>query len=188
VCPLDGIVCELLYAHRVKPREHFPAGTLNRLLRLKLIQGQKVFARPPLALQEPLATIRKGGEMPDFDALAYKAEKRLEEPREYEVFFATQRAENIFGGKAPKIQLTQMGHDIQISSVLEAHKRMGVNPQNWVSEDRLQGIKKYLPKIPDALVFWDEVTAIEVLGDYPASRIAVFSEKIHALGFTIELW
>jgi hypothetical protein len=184
----DSAVRELLFAHRVKPREHFPAGTLRQLLRKGLVEPLLVFARPPLDLQEPLAVIRPRDPEPDYDVLAYGAEQRLQDPREYTVYRASAKAARLYGGTVPLSHPLQVGHDIQISSVAEAHRRRGVNIDNWISEDRLQSLKKLLPKIPDALVFGSPIIAVEVIGDYPATRIREFVRAFNGYDWQVELW
>jgi hypothetical protein len=188
VIPLDGTVCELLFAHRVKPAEHFPAGMLRRLLRTGLVEPVEVFARPWMRLETPLAVIGRDDPEPNYDALAYAAEKRLEEPRELTVYRATRRAANIYGGTVPLSHQLQMGHDVQISSVLEAHRKRGVNIDNWISEDQLGALKGLLPKIPDALVFGAPIIAVEVIGDYPATRIREFVRAFNGYDWQVELW
>jgi hypothetical protein len=184
----DQTICELLFAHRIKPAEHFPRGTLQPLLRNRLVEPVRIFARLPLALKNPLAVINPGDPEPDYDALEYAAEKRLDDPREYVVYRATQKAANVYGGTLTQVQWLQAGHDIQISSVLECHRLRGVNIANWISEDRLQPLKKLLPKIPDALVIGSPNIAVEAIGDYPAKRIRDFVRAFNGYDWTVELW
>jgi hypothetical protein len=185
---VDRSVCELLFAHRIKAAQHFPAGILRRVLRTGLVEPVRIFARPPLDLQEPLAVIRPGEPEPDFDALAYAATKRIEAPREYTVYRASAKAARLYGGTVPPSHPLQCGHDIQLSSVVEAHRKRGTIIDNWISEDRLQSLKKLLPKIPDALVFGLPIIAVEVIGDYPATRIREFARAFNGYDWTVELW
>jgi hypothetical protein len=161
---------------------------LKRLLRTGLVEPVRLYARPPLALENPLAIINPGDQEPDYDAIEWMAEKRIEEPREYVAYRATQRAANIYGGTVAQLQPLQAGHDIQISSVLEAHRRRGVNVTNWAGEDRLGSLKKLLPKLPDALVMGAPIIVVEVIGRYPASRVREFVRAFNGLQWTVELW
>jgi hypothetical protein len=188
ILPLHWPVIELLWFHRIKPVRHFPKGTLKRLRRLGLVEGMKVLARPALDLIAPLAVVKPGDPMPDCDALAYAGEKRLEPPIEFEVFRATQRAANIFGGIIGQVQPLQAGHDVQVSSVLEAHRKRGL-ADCWFSEDVLRQRAKGFKKYPDALVFTPpQYTAVEIIGDYSASRIREFVEVFNGYGLIVELW
>jgi hypothetical protein len=176
----------------VKTARNFEPGILQRLIRTGLVEKVPVFARPQLPMKEPLAIIRPGDQMPDCEALAYAGEKRLEEPRSYNAFRATQRAANIYGrGRRPDLSTLQVGHDIQLAAVHETYMRERFNDAFWFGEDYLATSNKLkLPKIPDALLcLWEQGwAAIEVIGDYPASRIREFLEAFRAFEITVELW
>ncbi len=185
---LDGTMSDLTRRVRVKALEHFEPGILPRCERLKLVERVKVFGRPPFPVHEPLWT-GDGTETPDCEKLAYQASRRLPEPREFVVWKASQRAVNVFAGRyLSKINVLQIGHDVQLASVLEAFRQAGRRTDLWVGEDRLEGLRQHLTKVPDAFVLTDPPTVIEYVGDYPASRIEAFVRSFSGYGFNIELW
>jgi hypothetical protein len=187
--PIETVMTELTRVVAVKPTWHFEPAMLRRLDRLKLVEKMKVVGRPPTTVMDPLWVFRPGDPLPPHERIAWAAQKRLKPPQEYTVVRASQRGCNIFGGSVVRWNPTQIYHDTMKSSVLEAWRAAGRRTDLWVGEHRLGSLAKLLPKVPDAFVLLqDRAVIVEVIGDYPPSRIREFVESLDGYGFEIELW
>lgn len=185
---IDEPIIELTRSLRLKLPEHFPPGALRRCLRLGLVEELTIFAREIIPLTEPLFTVRPRGPRPDYEKLAYAAERRMRPPRDQKFIKATQRAANIYGGRVARINPLQAWHDAQLSFIAEAHRRRGIEPHDiWVGEDNLPTWDVF-SRIPDAIAFVNPLIVIEFIGHYPADRIRKLVEAYRDTKFEIELW
>lgn len=185
---LDLLLYSLTHCLRIVPLSFAPT-MIRRAERLGLVEKRAIFARPPLTLTEPLATIGPKDKLLQGweHKLQWSAEKRLEEPEQYYVFFASRKAANIYGGEVPKFTDLQAGHDILLAQVFSTYMLRGLNPQTWFGEDSLKGFEK-LTKIPDALILGVPPKAIEILGFYSSDRIRLFRESFRDGLLTVEFW
>jgi hypothetical protein len=188
--PLDLLLYILTHCLRIVPLDFAPTA-IRKAERKGLVTRRKVFARPPLMLNGPLAVIGPKDELPDGweHKLQWIAEKRLEEPRQYDVYFASQFGCNVFGGSVPKVNDLQVGHDVLLAQVFSEYMHRGLRPELWTGEDQMEGcFESITNKVPDAFILGSPCKVIEILGFYSANRIREFVLEFKNGLITVELW
>lgn len=112
---------------------------LNALTRDGWLSRLATTVGPPLPLERPLCTWRPGDSPPDFDALAYAAQRRAPTNRvPMELFAATPAAARRFGGHTGQFKLGSLFHDLNVA---ELYVRLFLKDrpaaQAWIGEDLL---------------------------------------------------
>jgi hypothetical protein len=158
-----------------------------------LLGRQRITARPLPAIEAPALGWRRGDELPDFGALAWRLQARWSEPpRPTTVYLATARAANLYGGrnrgrlKRPH----QASHDLGVAAVYL--RLLQSDPQaaeRWVGEDVLD-TKPFGGKVPDAALVEESVIrqVIEFGGAYDKARLSDFHHACARLGLPYEVW
>lgn len=160
-----------------------------------LLKRLTVYARPLLDLTGPLLIWRPGNPAPNFDALAWRLERRTPTvaPRQLTAYRTTPTANNQFGGPPrfkPLIH-DQVWHDLHVSAVfLRFLKTDPEAAAAWVGED-VRGKEGHLLKDPDAVLEFRDgrpPVVIEFAGRYDARRLAEFHHDCVKRERSYQLW
>lgn len=94
---------------------------------------------PALSLVQPICSWSPGEEAPDFDALAYTAQKRAPRARtSMDLFAAAPAAARRFGGRAGGFKLGHLFHDLNVAALYaRLFTEDPASAEAWVGEDRL---------------------------------------------------
>ena len=128
---------------------------LSTLVETGLLQQARVMARPLPEMTAPVSRWKPGDAVPAFGGITWQLQSRWrQEPRQTRIYFATTRATNLFGGRAPgRIkQEFQATHDLGVSEMYLLLRRD--RPEialHWIGEDVLAPHRRG-QKLPDAVI------------------------------------
>lgn len=109
--------------------------------------------QPPL--ESPLAVWQPGDWVPGFGSIAWQLASRWQKtPELLNVYFATQRAANIWGGKRKGSipQRFQVSHDLAVAEMFFAIlRRDPALLQLWIDEERLAPFRRGV-KLPNGVL------------------------------------
>ena len=169
----------------------------NRLVRKGQLKSQ-VFEVQEVAINErPLCCSGLECE-PDYDALAYSLERRFSgSSKPTRVFWPSLQFSRRYGrwtGADSYSCSHKLSHDVLITAVwlhfLKNSPAVALDhwvPERWLQSERRRGV--WLGPIPDALIKdGEQLTAIEIGGNYPATWIRHHVERFQAAGWAWQLW
>ena len=155
--------------------------------------GERLLARPLLALDAPLFVWAPGQPPPDCGRLSYRAQARWDVPaRPTLVWYAGPVAAARLGGWARGAvkNYCQVTHDLHVSELyLKLLRSDHPRAATWVGEDALPpGILG--PCVPDAVLMRRRTPAraIEFGGAYPPERFEKFHEHCSLNQMPYEIW
>lgn len=169
------------------------ARRLRRLAAGGWVIGERLLARPLLALDAPLFAWEPGDPPPDYGRLSYRAQARWREPAVPTlVWYAGPVAAARLGGHARGAVKNhcQVTHDLHVAALYLKLLRSG-DPRAtaWVGEDALPPglLGSY---VPDAVLMHRgmPVRAIEFGGAYPPERFERFHEHCSFDQLPYEIW
>ena len=170
------------------------AGSLNRLMRQRLLTTWRVLAAPPEPLTAPLWSGGPDDPPPNFGALAYQLASRECAPvRMLSVFHATERGAHTVGGVCPsRAHPLQVGHDLGATSAVVASRV--TEPDQIVGEDFFHriGRRDINGFVPDAVVLDRGGRVLRAIergaASYGPSRLREMWEATSNAGITLEVW
>lgn len=168
---------------------------LKRLVEQQLVQRTVVLARPAPVIEAPLANWKPGDASPHFGQVAYRCQERwrMRPARQCVVWFATERASQIYGGAA-RGELkhpSQATHDLGVAAVwLRLRQVAPAWAAAWKGEDLLAHTRVG-EKLPDAFIVDQSdrtVMVIEFGGAYDAERIEAVHRDCENRELPYQLW
>lgn len=131
---------------------------LDECLDLGLIECAAVICEGAGRLSEPFYTWHPDDPLPRFESLASRCRCReFLSVRERKIYFATERAVDLFGGVAPHASsIFQIAHDVSVVEILIALRECGDEAADrWVSEALFahRHAGKLGDYVPDAAIF-----------------------------------
>ena len=147
---------------------------------------------PEVALENPLEMWLPGQPEPDFGSLSYRAHARWTRPPVFErLVYATKTAAGHLGGfgDSPP-DANHATHDMHLAAVF-LFKRLHepACAESWQSEDIVRsGRSGYDDKLPDAIVTYPIVTAIDFVGKYTKAKLNAFHKYCERENMAYELW
>lgn len=168
---------------------------LHMLTRMRLVACVELLARPILDLHGPLVCWEPGETPADFEALAWRLEKRWQTPlAPTRVYFAGTETVRIFGGcaKGHLTNVNQVSHDLHVAEVyLRFLEKDLPRAEMWVSEDELSEHRKKFEKQPDAVLHDEAGTprlVIEFGGLYGPEKLRAFHNDMDHRNLPYEIW
>lgn len=163
------------------------------LMHSGLVEITPMLAHPAIELTEPLAVWQPGLPPPAFGEIAYAAKSRWKCPPVVTEFVtATTDAGRLMGGQGGRHPRTsEASHDMHLAAVyLRMRRELRTRSESWRSEAQVLAKRDgAADKLPDALVRdGRSKTAIEFVGEYPATKLAAFHGYCEREGFGYELW
>jgi hypothetical protein len=168
---------------------------LKRLVEQHLVQRTIVLAKPAPLIEAPLVNWKPGDPSPDFGQVAYQCQDRwrMRPTRQCVVWFATERASQIYGG-AGRGELkhpSQATHDLGVAAVwLRLRQVAPAWADAWKGEDLLAHTRVG-EKLPDAFIVDQSdqtVLVIEFGGAYDAERIEAVHRDCENRELPYQLW
>lgn len=168
---------------------------LKTLARADLVRRVTVSARTLPPIEAPVVTWQPGHPAPHFGQVAYRLQHRWRRRavRSLTTFIATDRAAQLYGGKA-RGQLKhplQATHDLGVAAVwLCLHRQAPAWAQAWRSEDLLAHTRRG-EKLPDSFILDGEgetAWVIEFGGSYDAGRVQDFHEDCSSRELPYQIW
>jgi len=175
-------------------RPHETARTrLRALEKLGWLKICQVYARPLIALDEPIACWQPGEETPNFAAISHRIKNRFSgAAKATSVALASREAGKRYGcpaGHAPR--RSEATHDLGLAAVyLHFLRRDSARAKAWISEASLVAAGEgRASKLADALLrFPSGETVIEFGGEYGKAKLEAFHEDCADRGRSYELW
>lgn len=182
--------------------QHWWAGeTSNARRRLRKLTSAgylarlTVLARPLPVLEAPLFQWQPGTAPPDYQALAYRCQRRWRRrpARHCRAFLATGRASTFFG--APQRERldkpTQATHDLGVAQVWLRLREIAPHLADaWAGEDAIAHTRLG-QKLPDAVVVHGErrrTLVVEFAGAYGPQRLRAFHHDCQSRNLPYCLW
>lgn len=179
------------------PHARDPAAAARRRLEAlaesDLLTFEPLWARPELALTEPLATWQPGLRRPDLGQLAPLVRSRWEKPAlRTPCAFATRAGSLRFGGEGGRSpREAEVTHDLHLARVyLLMRTELPTRAQSWVAEEGIAAARiDRVQKLPDAQVTdGTHQTAIEFAGAYSLEKLSAFHLYCETERLAYELW
>ena len=129
---------------------------MGRLVEQQLVQRTTVLARPAPVMEAPLVNWKPGDTSPNFGQVAYRCQERwrMRPARLCVVWFATNRASQIYGGpeRGELKHPSQATHDLGVAAVwLRLRQVAPAWAASWKGEDLLAHTRVG-EKLPDAFI------------------------------------
>ena len=148
---------------------------IERLEKIGILQTERAMCHTVMALAGPVFEFEPGGDIPDFNRVAWQLQSRWKEPLlNTSVAFATKKAMAAFGGvcggRSPRPG--EITHDIHVAEVFFRFSRERPDwADAWVSEDVLRKEGR-IGEIPDSVIHLsDNDVIIDFGGSYSAAKL-----------------
>lgn len=156
------------------------------------LRTAKALVHPLLPLSTPLVFWTPGKPEPDFDSLAWQAQKRwVKAPCPTRIFWLSEKAAAAVGRPAPRPKLFQLTHDIHMTELFLRFLNSSLaSVWSWLPEDQVPRPKRRGYRVPDALLRspHGQEMAIEFLGSYCAKRIRRFHQDCAGKQLSYQGW
>jgi hypothetical protein len=182
---------------RVGEGEEFDAAReLADLVARDFLRRDRVLARVLPEMAEPVVRWQHGEPVPEMGPLAWRLEKRWDlKPEVVTVFRAGPAARRVFGGASAggAINPAALSHDLACADLLATFAVAAPDRlRHWVSEDLRKNDLVHGEKLPDVILYADDLTpylVCEIAGIYPKARLQAFHDFVaNTLGLPYELW
>lgn len=177
-------VARLSFDHVKHPRTS-ARQWLKRQANEDLVTLHEMMIHPEIDVTVPLLDYQPGNPTPDFEAIAWRAQSRWQDPvRPTLIAAATRKAKlrrgGLVGGRP--IRIREATHDVHCASVYLSLRNSNEElAERWMPEDALPHSDG--DRLPDAIITGEEPIVIDFVGAYAAKKLRQFHNEFQSMRY-----